>query len=137
MSLAERPRPQADRDSAPWWEAVRRHELLVQKCGGCGTLRFPPRAICGRCRSRESTWTPVEGTGRVASWIVNHQVFMRAFADEVPYAVLHVRLDDADDLFMYGDLTGADPADVTPGMPVRAVFTDVDEDLALVRWRPR
>ncbi|GAB3983699.1 hypothetical protein GCM10029978_091210 [Actinoallomurus acanthiterrae] len=137
MSLAERPRPQADRDSAPWWEAVRRHELLVQRCGGCGTLRFPPRAICARCRSRESTWTPVSGTGRVASWIVNHQIFMRAFADEVPYAVLHVRLDDADDLFMYGDLTGADPADVTPGMPVQAVFTDVDEELTLVRWRPR
>lgn len=137
MSLAERPRPQIDRDSAPWWEAVRRHELLVQECGGCGTVRFPPRSICGRCRSRRSAWVPVRGTGRVASWIVNHQVFMRAFADEVPYAVLHVRLDDADDLFMYGDLTGADPADVTPGMAVQAVFTDVGDDLTLVRWRPR
>ncbi|MEV5711827.1 OB-fold domain-containing protein [Actinoallomurus sp. NPDC052274] len=133
----ERPRPQVDRDSAPWWEAVRRHELLVQECGDCGTLRFPPRAICGRCRSRRSAWAPVRGTGRVASWIVNHQVFMRAFADEVPYAVLHVRLDEADDLFMYGDLTGADPADVTPGMPVQAVFADVGDDLTLVRWRPR
>ncbi|MCO6006477.1 OB-fold domain-containing protein [Actinoallomurus purpureus] len=137
MSLAERPRPQVDRDSVPWWEAVRRHELLVQKCGGCGTLRFPPRAICGRCRARESGWVPIEGTGRVASWIVCHQVFMRAFADEVPYAVLHVRLDDAEDLFMYGDLTEGDPAEVTAGMPVEAVFTDVDEDLTLVRWRPR
>lgn len=38
---------------------------------------------------------------------------------------------------VFGYLTGADPADVTLGMPVRAVFPDVDQDLTLVRWRPR
>lgn len=137
MSLAERPRPVPDRDSAPWWAAVRRHELLLQRCDGCGTLRFPPRAVCGRCRSRASSWQKALGTGRVASWVVNHQVFLPAFADEVPYAVLHVRLDDADDVFMYGDLVGGDPADIGPGMPVAAVFTDIDDDCTIVRWRPR
>ena len=43
MSLGARPRPEPDRDSVPWWEAVRRHELLSQRCAGCGTLRFPAR----------------------------------------------------------------------------------------------
>lgn len=136
MSLRSRPRPVVDRDSAPWWEGVRRHELLVQECGGCGARRFPPRAVCGRCRSREAGWVRSLGTGRVASWIVTHQVFMTALADEVPYAVLHVRLDDADDIYMYGDLTGADPADIRPGMAVEAVFTDIDDELTIVRWRP-
>lgn len=138
MSLAQRPRPEPDRDSAPWWEAVRRHELLVQKCGGCGTLRFPARTICGACHSREASWVPSRGTGRVASWIVNHQVFLRAFADEVPYAVLHVRLDDGDGIHMYGDLDG-DVTSITPEMPVRAVFADIKADggdFTLVRWKP-
>ncbi len=135
MSLHQRPRPEPDRDSAPWWEAVRRHELLVQRCTGCGTRRFPARAVCNRCRSREAEWVPSSGTGRVYSWIVNHQVFMPALADEVPLPILLVRLDDGDGILMYGNL--AEPAQIRRGMPVEAVFTDVADDFTLVQWRPR
>ncbi|WP_344595857.1 Zn-ribbon domain-containing OB-fold protein [Actinomadura vinacea] len=134
------PRPEADRDSAPWWEAVRRHELTVQRCAECGTLRFPPRAVCNRCRGLASEWVPVSGTGRVYSWIVNHQVFMPAMADRVPFPVLLVRLDDGEDLLMYGGFDGEAPLDrddLEPGLPVEAVFTDVDETTTLVNWRPR
>ncbi|HEX2315572.1 MAG TPA: OB-fold domain-containing protein [Thermomonospora sp.] len=130
-------RPEPDRDSAPWWEAVRRHELTVQRCGGCGTLRFPARSVCNRCRSRVSTWTRALGTGRVYSWIVNHQAFLPGMRDEVPFPVVLVRLDDGDDLLMYGNLVEGDPAELTPGMPVEAVFEDVDDELTLVQWRPR
>ena len=135
MSLQQRPRPEPDRDSAPWWEAVRRHELLVQRCAGCGTRRFPARSVCNRCRSRESDWVPSAGTGRVYSWIVNHQVFMPALADEVPLPVLLVRLDDGDDIYMYGNLIGED--EIVADLQVEAVFTDVDDDFTLVQWRPR
>ncbi|MFI6522865.1 Zn-ribbon domain-containing OB-fold protein [Spirillospora sp. NPDC050679] len=137
MSLAQRPRPEPDRDSAPWWEAVRRHELTVQECGGCGVPRFPARAVCNRCRSREWAWVPVRGTGTVYSWIVNHQVFMRSMADEVPFAVLAVRLDEGADMLMYGDLADGEIGALRPGLPVEAVFADVDEATTLVRWRPR
>jgi uncharacterized OB-fold protein len=130
------PRPEPDRDSAPWWEAVRRHELLLQRCRGCGTPRFPPRAICNGCRSREADWVPAQGTGRVYTWIVNHQVFLPGLAHAVPYAVLLVRLDDGDDIFMYGNLVDADITELAPGLPVEAVFVDGD-DVTLVQWRPR
>jgi uncharacterized protein len=135
MSVQQRPRPEPDRDSAPWWEAVRRHELLVQRCAGCGTRRFPARSVCNRCRSREWDWVPSAGTGRVYSWIVTHQVFMPALADEVPLPVLMVRLDDGDDIYMYGNLIGEN--EIVPDLPVEAVFTDVDDDFTLVQWRPR
>lgn len=135
MSPGQRPRPEPDRDSAPWWQAVRRHELLLQRCGGCGVRRFPPRAVCNRCRSRQAEWVPATGTGRVYSWIVNHQAFMPALADEVPLPILLVRLDDGDGILMYGNLT--EDVEITQGMPVEAVFTEVADDLTLVQWRPR
>ncbi|MFD0686480.1 Zn-ribbon domain-containing OB-fold protein [Actinomadura fibrosa] len=128
--------PEVDRDSAPWWEAVRRHELTVQRCGGCGTLRFPARAVCNRCRSRSWEWTPVSGRARVYSWVVNHQVFMRSMAERVPFPVLLVRLDEGDDLLMYGNLVEGDVAELRVGLPVEAVFVD-DGDQTLVNWRPR
>jgi uncharacterized OB-fold protein len=148
-------RPVPDRDSALWWEAVRRHELLIQRCTGCGTSRFPPRAVCNRCRSRAADWVPSRGTGRVVSWIVNHQPFLPGMSADEPFAVLFVRLDDgaasaasaasakdgddADDdadIHMYGNLVGAEPGAITAGMPVEAVFVDIDDKLTLVHWRP-
>jgi uncharacterized OB-fold protein len=80
---------------------------------------------------------PVGGTGRVYSWIVNHQVFMPAMAGRVPFPVLLVRLDDGEDLLMYGGLAGGDAAVLEPGLPVEAVFEDVDATTTLVNWRPR
>jgi uncharacterized OB-fold protein len=80
---------------------------------------------------------PAAGTGRVYSWIVGHQVFMRGMADEVPYPVLMVRLDDAGDIFMYGNLVDADAGRLEPGLPVEAVFVDAGDELTLVQWRPR
>ncbi|MQY02866.1 Zn-ribbon domain-containing OB-fold protein [Actinomadura macrotermitis] len=130
-------KPEEDRDSAPWWEAVRRHELTVQRCEGCGTPRFPARAVCNRCRSLEYTWVPARGTGRVYSWIVNHQVFARPMAELVPFPVLLVRLDDGDDLLMYGNLVDGDAAELREGLPVEAVFADDDEGATVVQWRPR
>lgn len=121
--------PVPDRDSAPWWEAVARGELLLQRCGACGVPRFPARALCNRCRSRETAWTPARGTGRVYSWIVNHQRFMPDLP--VPYAVVCVRLDEGEDILMYGNLLEADPAELAPGLPVRAVLKD-----GLVQWAP-
>ncbi|MFI0454515.1 Zn-ribbon domain-containing OB-fold protein [Actinomadura sp. 6N118] len=136
MSIAQRPRPEVDRDSAPWWAAVRRHALIVQRCEDCGTLRFPARAICNRCRCRSYEWVPVQGTAKVYSWIVNHQVFMRPMADEVPFPVVLVRLDEGDDLLMYGNLVDGDAEDLRPGLPVEAVFVDVDDETTLIQWRP-
>lgn len=144
MNLSRRPRPTPDRDSAPWWEAVRRHELLLQKCLRCGVLRFPPRAVCNVCQGRRAAWVPAAGTGTVQSWIVSHHVFGRSMAGEVPYVVALVRLDDGDDLLMYGNIvtTGdrgeviaVDAAAVTAGMRVQAVFADVDDECTLVQWR--
>ncbi len=136
-----RPRPVRDRDSAPWWDAVQRHELLIQRCAGCGTPRFPARVVCNRCRSREADWVPSCGTGRVVSWIVNHQAFLPGMSADGPFAVLLVRLDDGAeeraDIHMYGNLVGADPSEIAPGMPVEAVFVDFDDNLTLVQWRPR
>jgi uncharacterized protein len=130
------PRPEPDRDSAPWWAALRRHELTLQRCTACGTLRFPAREVCNRCRSTEYAWEPAGGRGRVYSWVIDHQVFLPAMAGLVPYPVVMVRLDDGEDMFMYGNLVEGDPAELRPGLPVEAVFEDVDEDLTLLQWRP-
>src|SRR6267378_195049 len=42
------PAPKAQRDGmdAGFWEALRRHELVVQRCKRCKTFQFGPEWIC-------------------------------------------------------------------------------------------
>ncbi|MEL7208434.1 MAG: MaoC family dehydratase N-terminal domain-containing protein [Actinomycetota bacterium] len=67
-----RPRPSINRDNAFWFEGVKDHRLLIQRCQGCGELRHPPGPACPACGSMD--WDTVEATGRgtVYSFTVNH-----------------------------------------------------------------
>jgi uncharacterized protein len=135
-----RPLPVADRDSTPWWTALAGHELRLQVCQACGTLRWPARAMCNRCGSLDWSWTAASGRATVASWIVNHHAFSDAFA--VPYVVVIARLDDQDDILVPGGYGGAaDGRDLHVGKRLVVGFDDVPvpEDVApisLLRWMP-
>lgn len=128
------PRPVADLDSAPFWEGLTRHELLVQRCAACSSLQFPFRPACSRCLAPSPEPVAVSGRGTVLSWIVTHRVFHPAFADRVPYTTALVRLAEQDDLLLYGTWTGSEPPGAE-GVPVVARFVDHD-DFTLVDWEP-
>ena len=138
-----RPVPQADRDSAPWWEGLGRHELLVQRCEGCGARRWPPRAICNRCWSLEWTWLAASGRATVASWIVNRHRFIPSL--ESPYTVVLGRLEEQEDILIPGAWGGRpDGSELAVGLPIDAGFEDLPVDpaggggsqpLAVIRWQ--
>jgi uncharacterized protein len=114
----------ADRDSAPWWEALARHELLIQRCDGCDRWRWPPRATCNSCGSFQWSWHEPSGRGHVASWTVTH----RAASDiAVPYVVVLVRIEEQDDIFLPGHFDGPQTGvGLTVGLEVFASFEDVE-----------
>lgn len=125
--------PTPDRDSQAWWDALTRHEFVLQRCASCEAWRWPPREICNRCGSFESRWTPVSGLGTVTSWVVNHQAFLPDF--EVPYVVINVRLAEQEDCKLIGSFRG--PIEfLRGGLPVRAVFEDIADAITLLSWEP-
>jgi uncharacterized OB-fold protein len=130
-----KPLPQVTREMAPFWEAARRHELVVQRCSACRTYRFPARDLCSRCLARESEWIRVSGRGAVFSWAVMHQVYHPGFAAEVPYAVVVVELEEGARLV--SNLVDCPVAEITAGMPVEVVFDDVAPEVTLPKFRPR
>jgi uncharacterized protein len=135
VSAYAKPLPQVTPEMKPFWDAARRHELVLQRCTGCGTHRFPARDICSRCLSRDAAWTPVSGRGSVFSWAIMHQVYHPGFAAEVPYAVVVIELDEGARLV--SNLVDCAPADIRAGMPVEVVFDDVAPDVSLPKFRPR
>ncbi|MCW5889462.1 MAG: OB-fold domain-containing protein [bacterium] len=120
---------------APFFAAARRHELVVQRCGGCGALRFPAREVCSRCLSRQADWVPVSGRGRVWSFVVMHQAAHPWFGARVPYAVVQVELDEG--VRMISNLRDVPASEVRIGQGVEVVFDAVAEDVVLPCFRPR
>ena len=140
---AARPLPLADDASGPFWEACTRHELVVQTCGECGAVRFPPRPMCPRCRSLRCQWRPLSGRGSVYSWVICYGPVLPAFRERVPFPVVLVELAEDPALRMLGNLVelraGA-LGDVAPevlrvGLPVEVCFEDVAPDVVLPQWR--
>ena len=128
--------PVADRDSKEWWAAVARHELVHQRCSGCRTWRWPPRAMCHRCYSFEWSWQPVSGKGRVVSFIRTHHPFLAYM--KAPYYTVFVAIDEQPDIIMPGLwLSEREPA---CDLAVQVAFDDIpraeaEEPVSLVGWK--
>ncbi|MEU9893563.1 bifunctional MaoC family dehydratase N-terminal/OB-fold nucleic acid binding domain-containing protein [Streptomyces phaeochromogenes] len=128
---SKRPRPVVNRDNAGFWEGVSRHRLLIQRCDGCRTLRFPWLPGCNACGCPD--WDTVEagGEGTVYSYVVMHHPPFPAF--DPPYAVGLIEL--AEGVRMISNVVGVPHDRVRIGMPVRLEFEQVDEELELPVFR--
>ncbi|MDP2919345.1 MAG: Zn-ribbon domain-containing OB-fold protein [Dehalococcoidia bacterium] len=133
-SKIQKPLPRVDELHRPFWEAARRHELVLQRCRKCASYRYPAGPTCPECVSDELEWTRVSGRGTVFTWTVFHRAYHPAFADEVPYAVVAVELVEGPR--MLTNLLDCLPADIKIGMPVEVVFEDVTEEIRLPKFRP-
>ncbi|MCC6763254.1 MAG: Zn-ribbon domain-containing OB-fold protein [Deltaproteobacteria bacterium] len=130
-----RPLPEHEGDLAPFLAAAREHRLVVQRCDGCGMLRFPPRELCSGCLSTAASWREVSGRGEIFSFNVMHQVYHPAFAREVPYAVVVIKL--AEGPKITSNLVNYPVDRIRIGMPVEVVFEDVSADVTLPKFRGR
>ncbi|MEV7344802.1 bifunctional MaoC family dehydratase N-terminal/OB-fold nucleic acid binding domain-containing protein [Streptomyces sp. NPDC093544] len=128
---ARRPRPVINRDNAGFWEGVGRHELLIQRCGDCGTLRFPWLPGCNACGCLEWDTVEASGEGTVYSYVVMHHPPFPAF--DPPYAVGLIEL--AEGVRMVSNVVGVPYDKVRIGMPVRLEFQRYDDELELPVFR--
>lgn len=132
------PVPENDNLSAPYWEGVRREELMVQRCKDCGTWVWGPEWICHSCHSFDLEWTKVEGKGRIYSWERPWHPVHPALKDHGPYLIVLVELPGAGNIRMIGNLLGDPRQEVEIGAEVEAVFehhNEANPPHTLVHWR--
>jgi len=128
------PRPESRGLTAPFWEAARRHELIMQRCIQCASWIFYPREQCPVCFSQNLEWAPVSGRGRVYAYTVVYQPAHPAFQSEAPYTYAVIQLDEG--VRMVSNVVECKPDDVQVDMPVVAVFEDVSPEWTLVKFKP-
>ncbi|MDQ1046919.1 bifunctional MaoC family dehydratase N-terminal/OB-fold nucleic acid binding domain-containing protein [Streptomyces sp. V4I2] len=128
-----RPRPVVNRDNAGFWEGVRQHRLLIQRCTGCGTLRHPWLPGCTTCGCPDWDTIEASGEGTVYSYVVPHHPPFPAF--EPPYAVALIEL--AEGVRMISNVVGVPYDKVRIGQSVLLEFQAYDDDLVLPVFRAR
>jgi uncharacterized OB-fold protein len=130
------PAPKAQRDGmdADFWEALRRHELVVQRCNRCKTFQFGPEWICHKCQSGDLGWHRVSGRGRLYTWVRSWNPVHPALKQAGPFIIAVVELPDADNVRMVGNLLGDPMHDAPFDAEVEAVFEDHPE-ATLVQWK--
>ena len=120
----------------PFWEACKRHELVIQRCSKCATLRHTPEIICHVCRSFDYDWQRVSGKGKVFSHMNVVYPAHPALRERVPFNVVVVELEDAPGIRMVGNLIDTPYEEIQTGMPVEVFFEDhPDQDVSLPLWR--
>ena len=132
-----KPLPRAENPplTQPFWDAAKRHELIIPRCKTCDKPHFYPREQCPWCASKELEWVPASGKGRLHSYTVIRQPVNRNFQPDVPYAYCIIQLDEG--VRMISNLVGCRiPEDLKMDMPVVAEFDDVTPDWTLVKFKP-
>jgi uncharacterized OB-fold protein/acyl dehydratase len=128
----KRPRPALTQDNRFFFDGAEQHQLLIQRCTNCGTLRHPPRPSCGHCRSFEWDTQVASGRGTIYSFVVNHYPQIPAF--DYPLVVALVELEEGTRLV--ANVSGITPDDIFIGQPVVVGFEAFDDDLTLPVFRP-
>ena len=130
--------------SAPFWAGTAVGELRYQTCAACGRFRHPPRPMCPSCRSLEDRWAVASGRGTIWSFVIAHPPLLAAYAEQAPYNVAVVTLDEDRALRMVGNvvrtpdgpLGALGPEDLAIGDPVTVAFPEAVDGVVLPRWVP-
>lgn len=129
-----KPLPTLRGEERTYFDHARRNELVLQECGDCGSRHAYARTVCPRCFSADLMTVTSAGKGTVYSWTTLHRPGTPAFADDVPYTIVLVDLDEG--VRVLADLVTDDPGDPSVGMPVRVVFDQVSDEITLPRFVP-
>jgi uncharacterized OB-fold protein len=128
-----KPLPLPDDDSRPFYDGAAQGKLMLMRCAACGTPRIPSRQHCDECLSPDNQWFEASGRGTVRTFGVMHQRYHPGFADELPYVVAIIELDEGPR--MPANIVDAPSSDVHVGMPV-VVAWEKHADVTIPRFRP-
>ncbi|HEY6624625.1 MAG TPA: OB-fold domain-containing protein [Acidimicrobiales bacterium] len=133
-----KPAPVPDDVSRHYWEGARQGALLLQRCTACRFYLHPPGVACPRCLSESLDVVPACGWGTIYAFTVARQAFDPAFADDLPYVLALVELDDQPGLRMVTNIIDSELSEITAGAPVEATFEQRGEwSIPQFRLAPR
>jgi uncharacterized OB-fold protein len=129
-----KPLPDTRGAAHTFWKGCKEGRLLIQQCEDCTNQFFYPRIACPNCGSIAVPFEEHSGLGHVYSFTIVHKPNHPGFKEEAPYVVALIELDGGGR--MMTNVIECKTEDVTIGMRVEVVFTDVTEETTLPHFKP-
>jgi len=120
----------------PFWIAAGQHQLVVQRCVSCGTVRHPPGPFCPTCRTQESEWMDLSGRATLYSFTVIRHALAPHLREYLPMVIAVVEPEEAPNARLVANLVEVEVEDVVIGMPLEVVWEDAGDGVAVYRFRP-
>jgi uncharacterized protein len=120
-----------DCDTGGYFDAAKRHELVVCVCNACHAVLHLPRGYCAKCGGSEIGWREVPGQGSIYSWTTIEQQVHPGYP--VPYTVIVVQLDEPRGVRLVGFLPGA--PELAAGRRVQVRWEEAGGDVVLPQWQ--
>jgi uncharacterized protein len=131
---AAKPIPYPRGEEQSWFDKARDGRLVYQQCADCGAVPFYPRAVCPSCWSSALVEKTSAGHGAVHSFTTQYRPGGPGFADDVPYTLVLVDLDEG--FRVLADLRDFPVESLAVGLPVEVFFDEAGPGLVLPRFRP-
>jgi len=109
-----------------WRHIPQRYNLLGSKCLNCGSVFFPKRIVCPRCRRKGKLEDiKFKGKGKIHSYSVIHAP-SNEFKNIAPYVVAIVELEEG--VKITTQIVDCDPNNIKIGDKVEMVFRKIREE---------
>ncbi|MCT7661190.1 Zn-ribbon domain-containing OB-fold protein [Mycobacterium deserti] len=116
--MASRLAPSISPDTEFFWSGLKEHELRIQRCTDCKTLRVPPRPMCGNCQSLNWDYVASTGRGTVYSFVMPQYPPLPFI--EYPYVVALIELDEG--VRIVSNLCEIEPEAIEVGTAVEVFY---------------
>jgi uncharacterized OB-fold protein len=134
--MAVRPKPAPDTMSEPFWKAVAKQKLEVQRCENCLRYQHPPKPFCFTCHSEAVSFVEISGKGVVYSYTETSSGARHPYwQEQSPYLTGTVELDEQDGLFMASNFPDSRLEDLRIGKRVKVEFQKLDDGSYLPQFR--
>jgi len=126
------PRPQVNRDYAPFYDGIQQGKLLIQKCNKCSELQHPPGPMCGHCNAIDWSMHECSGNGTLHSFTIHHYPPLAGF--DTPHAIA---LADMEEGFrLVAGFKNVEHDAIAIGMEVRLDYPEVEPGYRLYTFVP-
>jgi uncharacterized OB-fold protein len=130
------PAPIPDELSRPFWDAVSERRLVLQHCGTCDRLQYPPAPECARCHEAQAlNWREVADRGHIREYLVSHDNRVRLKRADQPFNLVVITLDADPGVTFLSNLPGRAAGDVPVGAPVELTFVESVTGQLIHEWR--